>query len=173
MYISRVLMAAALLTGTAGFANAQAATQSIVLSASVGSVCTIGGGVTGNLITATPFGIGPNGVVSTAPVTITGGAVSCNQGVTVALTSASGGMSAPSITQKIHYSAIANITGVTGLSNASINTAASTTASGATAAGAPAASGTLSVTVTPIANISVLPTATYTDTLTVTLTPTP
>jgi hypothetical protein len=186
----KIMMAAVGLVMSGGVAWGQSASQTVNLSATVGTACTIAGSA--NALTGTATNL-----ISTATRTVTTGGplvlsaspggVTCSTNATITLTSARGGLtnttdagnaassSTGTFTNKIHYTARAaysdkeviidtsNTWSVTQVSNVS----ASTTSGAQTNA-------TLGL------EINVLPTATnrtlvggeYSDTLTVTITPT-
>lgn len=158
-------------------AEAQTATQDIIISATVNSACTINNVATGTTDTATIV-INANGSVNTTPITPTNAPyanVACNGPSNLQLTSLSGGVlngaAAAGFQNIINYTASATWNSVT----ANVNTSTVPTAAGPEAGTqAPVATafiGSLSVTITPIANTLPLVQGGYTDTLRVTLTP--
>jgi hypothetical protein len=158
-------------------AQAQTATQDIIISATVNGTCTINNLATGTTDTATIV-INANGSVNTTPVTPTNAPyanVACNGPSQLQLTSLSGGVlngaAAAGFQNIINYTASATWNSVT----ANVNTSTVPTATGPEAGTAqPVATafiGSLSVTITPIANTLPLVKGAYTDTLRVTLTP--
>ena len=189
----KFMMTMAALALSSGTAWGQGvATQTVALSANVGTYCTIGGAPTGTA--------GRTGVVTSmidnqrvgtgGDLTISGtqGTVACTSNATITLTSASGGLSNTTqagiaaagptggFTNKIHYSASASYNGQT----AGIDTSSTwgqtpvTTTSPTTTQGAQT-SGVLGLTVSVAATAAgrLLVGGDYTDTLTVSLTPTP
>ena len=176
----KIAMAAVFVGLLSGAAHAQGvATQNVNLTATVGGYCTIDGGPTGTLRSATvPVA---NGVVTPGnlPIGGTSGSVICTLNAKIQLTSANAGLTnsatvaAPFI-NKIHYTATASYNGAT----ETINTA--TAAAGVATAGQTTTAGgktnfplalAVSITQTPLG--SYLANGTYSDTLMVTLSPMP
>jgi hypothetical protein len=159
-------------------AVAQAATQDINITATVAGVCTIGGLATGSPGSAViPT---PSGTVDVTPITPIGSPfanVVCNGPSTLLLTSLNGGVvnsaSGTGFDRIINYSASATWNSVIASINTATNPAASIggNESGSPAAVATAGSGSLSVTITPLANAQPLIAGSYSDTLRITLTP--
>jgi hypothetical protein len=169
------LIVSLLLTGAA--ATAQTATQEIQISATVGKSCSINGGSTGVIDTAT-IPISPAGAVVTTPITPTQSPylnVVCNAPSTIQLTSNLGAVKnatvAPSgFTNIIDYQASATWNGVT----ATLDTATTPSAAGSesgTTQPVSAGSDSLSVTITPTANAAPLMGGSYSDSLFVVLNP--
>lgn len=165
------------LAATTGPAYSQAAQQQIQITATVNKACTINGASTGTLDTAT-IPIDASGDVVTGPITPDNAPyanVICNAPSTIQLTSQNGGVNNPAsppsgYTNIINYQASATWNSVT----ATIDTATIPTASGTesgTAQPVSAGSGSLQVTINPEANSSALVGGTYTDLLTILLTP--
>ncbi len=189
----KIMMAMAAMGLSSGVAWGQgAATQSVALSANVGTYCTIGGlstgtagrtGVATGMITSQRVGTGGNLTISG-----TQGTVACTSNATITLTSASGGLSnttaaglsaagaAGAFTNKIHYSAQASYNGQTaGIDTSPIWTQTAVTATSPTTSLGAQTAGVLALTVDvkPTAVGRLLAGGDYLDTLTVTLTPTP
>jgi hypothetical protein len=183
----KVLMATAALVAMAGAAQAQNATQTLTLSANVGSSCTIDTQSTGPART---------GVVSTSGGTVTGagtgssllplsgsnGMVGCNgMNARIQLTSQNGAMTGPAnsdsnYTNKITYTATASL-GSTSISLPTTDTTAAghTVTSEPTTGSGLTGSTPLVLTVTNVAqapNKTLVP-GNYIDVVTVTLTPAP
>ena len=157
--------------------HAQTATQDIIISATVLKTCTINNAAVGTPDTAT-IAITASGSVDTSVVTPTNSPyanVSCNAPSDLQLTSLNGGVknatTVSGLTNIINYTASATWHGVT----ATLNTSTLATAVGAESGTAQpvstAFSGSLSVSITPIANSQPLVQGAYSDTLRVTLTP--
>jgi hypothetical protein len=161
----------------AGAADAQTATQDINISATVASTCTINNAATGTVDTAT-IPITLAGSVNTAPITPTNAPyanVACNGPSELQLTSLNGGVvnagSAAGFAHIIDYTASATWHSVTATLNTSTVATAVGAESGTAQPVATAFSGSLAVTITPIANVLPLLQGAYADTLRVTLTP--
>ncbi len=170
-------IAALLALALADTANAQTATQDINISATVTSACTINNAATGSVDTAT-IPITLAGSVNTAPVTPTNSPyanVACNGPSNLQLTSLNGGVvnagSAAGFARIIDYTASATWHSVTATVNTSTVATAVGAESGTVQPVATAFSGSLGVTITPIANVLPLLQGAYADTLRVTLTP--
>lgn len=172
----KVVVAVALATvAGAGAVRAQTATQAIVLNASVPHICTVGNVASGpNVIQAVP--ITAAGSVNTAPINLNGAAfntVACNSAATIQLSSLNNGV----LNAGAPVAGFSNVINYTAAATWNTVTANLTTTGGAaplTGVGqsvASAASGSLSVTITPIANATPLVTGSFTDTLTVSLIP--
>lgn len=175
--IVALIFAVAALAG-AGSANAQTATQDVVLTASVPKYCQISGGATGAVINET-IPVSSAGVVTTTTISNTVASVVCNGTTDVLATSLSGGVvtatAAPSgFTNIIDYTAVATLdTAVSTIDTSSTGTAVGNEA-GNTATTTAGYSGTLDIDITPQTPASPLVASTgYTDTLRVTLTPAP
>lgn len=176
----RFIFGAAVLVATATSALAQTATQDVNLSATVAGFCTIDGSNTGaaRSATVTPT---TNGQVAAGSVTITGSdsPVVCNQNTRIQLRSAQAGLTGPgsptgSFINKIHYTATATANAVTESINTTSATANVFTSPG-TSSTAGAFSGVLALSISTLATPSgsyLLP-GSYSDTLTVQLTPVP
>jgi hypothetical protein len=175
--IARVAVLVGLFSGAA---HAQGvATQNVNLTATVGGYCTIDGGPTGTLRSATvPV---TNGVVTSGPLALggTSGQVICTLNAKIQLTSANAGLTnsvtvADPFINKIDYTATASYNGAI----ESINTT-SASAGVATLGAVTSAGGRtnfpldLAVNITPTPNGKYLANGTYSDTLTVTLSPMP
>jgi len=155
------------------------ATQNVNLPATVGGYCTIDGGPTGTLRTATvPVA---NGVVTSGPLAIggTSGQVICTLNAKIQLTSANAGLTNPATVvnpfiNKIHYTATASYNGATETINTATATAGVATAGATTTAGGKTnfpLDLAVNITQTPQGNY--LANGTYSDTLVVTLSPMP
>ena len=164
----RLAIVAIAVLGMTQKVSAQAATQTINLSADVIDYCSINGASAG--VTLSDTLTTSNGVVDTTPLpTFTISNVVCSTATDVTISSLNGGVlsatPAPAGFQNvIHYQASATFDGAT----ATITPPTTT----ATAATAGAGSGNLTVTVTPQANALPLVVASnYADVITVTLAP--
>ena len=179
----RMLMAAAVLAGLAGAAEAQGvATQNIELTANVGGYCTIDGTATGAARSGTV--LTANGkVASPGPVTLTGsnGQVICTSNAKIQLTTARGGMTgvtpAPGdqYTNKIHYTVTANYNGTTETLTTTDAMPANFMTAGTNTVGGAQTNQPLTLSVTTLATPTskFLTNGGYSDTITVTLTPLP
>jgi hypothetical protein len=164
-------------TAAAGQALSQAAQQQIQITATVNKACTINGASTGTLDTAT-IPIDASGNVVTGAITPASAPyanVICNSPSTIQLKSQNGGVkntaSPPSgYTNIIDYQATTTWNSATATIDTSTIPTATGTESG-TAQPVSAGSGSLQVTVSPKANTSALVGGTYSDLLTVLLTP--
>ena len=174
----KIAMVAVFVGLFSGAAHAQGvATQNVNLTANVGGYCTIDGGPTGTLRTATvPVA---NGVVTPGNLTIggTSGLVICTLNARIQLTSTNAGLINPATVaspfiNKIHYTATASYNGAT----ETINT--TTAAAGVATSGAVTTAGgktnfpldlTVNIAATPPG--SYLANGTYSDRLIVTLSP--
>jgi hypothetical protein len=177
----RVLMAAAVLAGLAGAAEAQGvATQNIELTANVGGYCTIDGTATGAARSGTV--LTANGkVASPGPVTLSGsnGQVICTSNAKIQLTTASGGMTGittpPSTeyTNKIHYTVTASYNGTTETLTTIDGMQSNFMTAGTDTQGGAQTNQPLTLTVTTLATPAgkFLTNGGYSDTITVTLTP--
>jgi len=175
----KIAMVAVFVGLFSGAAHAQGvATQNVNLTANVGGYCTIDGGPTGTLRTATvPVA---NGVVTPGNLTIGGvsGSVICTLNARIQLTTMSAGLTNPvtvadPFIKKIHYTATATYNGAT--ENIDTELASAGIATGGTVTtGGPKTNQPLDLTV----NIKATPTGkylangTFSDTLVVTLSPT-
>lgn len=175
----KTMMAMAVLGLSSGVAQAQGvATQTLNLTATVGGYCTIDGGSTGTTRSATvPV---TNGVATAGNLTLGGanGSVICTSNARIQLTSSSAGLTNPvaaadPFVSKIHYTATASYNGTTEtLTTTAVSPGIATT--GLVTTGGPKTGEALQLTV----NIAPTPTGkflangTFTDTLTVTLSPT-
>jgi hypothetical protein len=158
-------------------AFSQAAQQQIQITATVNKACTINGASTGTLDTATiPIDASSNVVTGAiTPANAPYANVICNAPSTIQLKSQNGGMkntaTPPSgYTNIIDYQASAIWNSVTATIDTSTIPTANGTESG-TAQPVSAGSGSLQVTINPAANSSPLVGGTYSDLLTVLLTP--
>jgi len=159
-----------------GAAYAQTAQQEIQISALVTGTCTINGGSTGTVDTAT-IPINGSGNVVTTPITPTNSpyaSVVCNSPSTIQLRSANGAVKNSTVvsglTNIIDYQASATWNAQTATIDTATNPAASGQETG-TAQPVGAGSGDLSVSITPVANSAPLVSGSYTDSLFVVLTP--
>jgi hypothetical protein len=176
------MMAAAALVGIGGAAHAQsAATQAIVLTATVGHYCTIDGGAAGasrTLTVTTSNGVATPGALTLTPSTSS--KVICTSNAKIQLTTARGGLTNgptptdPNFTNKIHYKAKATYNGATETLTTTDATAAGFRTAGTTTVGGAQTNVNLDITVDVLATPAgkLLVRGTYTDTITVTLTPT-
>jgi hypothetical protein len=177
-----VVMAAATLALTAGAAEAQgAATQQINLSAHVAHYCVIDGA--GSSASRTATVTVSNGTVATpGPLALTPGTrskVICTTNARIQLTTARGGLTNGIIpagahyTNKIHYTAKATYNGTTETLTTTDSTAAGFTTTGTTTVGGAQTNVDLDISLEVLATPpgKVLAGGTYTDTITVTLTP--
>lgn len=174
-FLSAVLAAAALFTTTA--ANAQTATQDIVIDATVAAACTINNVATGVSDTAT-ININADGSVDTSAVTPLNSPylnVACNAPSDLQVTSQNGGLTGPAAVagfdNVINYSADATWNSVTASVDTSTNGGSGAAEAGTAQSVATAHTGNLAVSITPIANSNPLVLGNYSDTLTVTLIP--
>lgn len=174
--MKKFIAMAAILAATSGSAFAQAASQNVTITATVAAFCTIDGLATGTANTASATSQITNGQVTGGALTLANAASPsvCNKASTISMSSANKGIlsatpaTAPFI-NKIDYTATANV-GATQATYATIGDAAvNGTTGGATAENLVIAITTVS---TPGTNYLVAAND-YTDTLTVTLTPTP
>ena len=149
--------------------------RAFTVTGAVAGVCTIGGIAHPTADVAT-IPISAVGVVNTSPIPKSYLNAACNAPSQLQLTSQKGAVtttsSATGFAKLINYSATASFSGA----NASLNTATNPAATGPESGTAIAASGgtptgTLSVTITPQANSQPLITGSYSDTLTITITP--
>ena len=166
-----------LLVIATGGANAQTATQDIVITAVVPKSCSVNNSAAGT-VDAAVIAITAAGNVNTAPVTPTNSPyanVACNAPSNLQLTSLSGGVvNASTVTgfaNIINYTGSATWNGVTATVNTASNPAATGSESGTAMAVSSAFSGSLSVSIAPAANTLPLVLGTYNDTLRVTLIP--
>jgi hypothetical protein len=169
----RILAAGSILIASLGAAHAQSS-QSITINANVGASCTLGTFSQGT------FTIVPNGgtvAPLNTPLQATA-QVTCNQNANVKLTSSNTGLSNTTTSalgtgyvNKIHYNAQASYNGIT----EALNTTAGPTSAGTSTTAGAVTNGMLTLAVNPIATDSgnVLVAGSYTDTLTVALTPVP
>lgn len=176
----KIAMVAVFIGLFSGAAHAQGvATQNVNLTATVGGYCTIDGGPTGTLRSATvPVA---NGVVTSGNLPIGGasGQVICTLNAKIQLTTMSAGLTNPATVtnpfiNKIHYTATASYNGAT----ETINTeaaAAGVATSGQTTTGGPQTNQALvlAVNITPTPSGKYLANGTFSDTLVVTLSPMP
>jgi hypothetical protein len=178
--MKRTIIFVAFLVGFNWSAQAQGvATQSVNLTATVGGYCTIDGSATGSARIATVNVA--NGVVTPGNVTIQGGNgnVICTSNAKIQLTSTSGGLTnsvsaLDPFVNKIHYTATASYNGATESINTSTATAGTPTTGQTTTAGPQTGSPlqlTVNVTATPTGKY--LANGTFSDTLVVTLSPSP
>jgi hypothetical protein len=174
-FLGAVLAAAALLSATA--ANAQTATQDITIDATVATTCTINNVATGTTDTAT-ININADGSVNTGAVTPTSSPyanVACNAPSDLQVTSQNGGLTGPAAVvgfdNVINYSATATWNSVPASVNTATNAASGAPEAGTVAPVGTAHTGNLSVSITPAANSNPLVIGSYSDTLTVTVTP--
>ena len=178
----KILMAAAALMITAGTAETQGvATQNVNLTASVGGYCTVDGAPTGTVRSAVvPTS---NGKVTGGGLTLSGasGNVICTTNAKIQLTTSSGGLTngppptEPTFTNKVHYTATASYNGKTEqLTTTDATTPGTTTPGTDTVGGAQTNQPlVLAVTVAPTPPGKFPVSGSYSDTLTVTLTPVP
>ncbi len=160
-----------LMAGSSGMAMAQAASQDVIINATVPLFCTIGGSATGSALAPVVVPVSSLGVVNTTTLNTSQANVTCNQKTHIDLTSLNGGVTGPAsppsgFTNKIHYTASAGV-GVG--TNGTLDTSGPTPGQGDT--GAAFAGQTLSISITPQTPSAPLVNGAYTDTLTVTLTP--
>lgn len=174
-YLGAVLAAAAFFMTTA--ANAQTATQDINLDATVNGICTIAGVATGVTDTAT-IGINPDASVDTTAVTPSNSPyanVSCNGPSDLQVSSLNGALTGPATVAGfdniIDYTATATWNSVNASVDTTTNAASGATENGTVVPVATAHTGNLSVSITPAANTNPLLVGSYTDTVTITLTP--
>ncbi len=162
----------------AGSANAQTATQDINITATVTKACTVNNAVSGTPGTAV-IPVSAAGAVTTTAITPTGSPfanVVCNAPSNLQLTSLSGGVvnaaaAVAGFSKIIDYSASATWGGATATLNTSTVATAAAAESGPLAPIAAANAGSLSVTITPIANALPLIIGAYSDTLRVSIIP--
>lgn len=150
--------------------------RGFTVTGTVAKVCTIGGVAHPTADTAT-IPVSPAGAVNTAVINKSYANAVCNTPSNVQMTSLNGAVKTsatpPSgFTNQINYSSTAVFSGA----SASLNTATNPLATGSESGTAVSTTGTLptgtlSVTITPQANASRLLSGTYTDTLTITITP--
>ena len=170
-YLVVALLAISSLTTTSA-ANAQAVSQDIQLNATVPSYCTIDGSATTSPLGPYTIPVSATGTVTTSTINVPPIAnVVCNQAANISMTSTSDGVTragpAPSgATNVIDYAASASFGGAT----ATIDTLLDVGSVGTTAN---AATGNLTVAITPQTPTLPLAPGAYSDTLVVTLTPTP
>jgi hypothetical protein len=161
-----------------GAAHAQGvATQNVNLTATVGGYCTIDGGPTGTLRSATvPVS---NGVVTSGNLTIggTSGWVICTMNAKIQLTSTNAGLTntatvADPFINKIHYTATASYNGASEMIDTTSATAGAATL-GTVTTGGPKTNQPLDLTVNikPTPTGKFLANGTFSDTLIVTLSP--
>ena len=171
--VSVAFALAALSAGTN--ANAQTATQDIIINATVTSFCTINGLTTGAAVAAATIPVAA-GIVTTSAINYNIANVSCNNNADVIATSLSGGVksaaaASPGVTTNIiNYTAAATFSGATSTINTATVATAAASEAGNTATTASAATGALTVAITPAQPALPLVTGAYTDTLRVTLT---
>ena len=150
-------------------------TRGFTVTGTVAKSCTVGG-VAHATDTAT-IPISAAGAVNTAVINRSYSSVACNAPSNVQLTSQNGaikttGTGPAAFTNLIDYSAAATFSGAT----ASLNTATNPLATGPESGTAVSTTGTqpngtMTVTITPQANVKTLIGGTYSDTLTITITP--
>ena len=172
----KIMMAAVGLVASSGVAWGQgAATQDVILNATVGPFCTVGGLATGssrsaNVPVANGRAVGGQITINGAQETIT-----CSGAANVTVTSLATGLThsnsktpAEGCTKKIHYRATAQVTGGTA---ATIDTSTNSSAPASIASAVTNAS--LEITVNVIATQAplLLVDGSYTDTLRVTIAP--
>jgi hypothetical protein len=159
----------------AGVLQARTSSQTFTVTGTVAKSCTIGGVAHPSADTAT-IGITANGAVATTPINRSYANTVCNTPSNLQLISQNGAVKATGavagLANLIDYAAAATFSGA----SAALNTAAVPTAVGAesgvavpTIGNTP--SGLLSVTITPQANPQPLLAGSYSDTLSITLTP--
>jgi hypothetical protein len=170
----KVAAFAALSVGIAGEAFAQAATQDVNITATVNPTCLISGLATGAAL-ANPVTVSSAGYVSTTTTTHTVNSVVCNVAADVLTTTINGAVTNPNpaaagFQNTFDYTATAAFGGAT--SNIDTSTVAAG-GTGSTANTGGARSGNLVIGVTPTTNTNPLVSGSYSDTLRVTLTPTP
>ena len=169
---------AAFAVASAASANAQTATQDINITATVTKACTVNNAVAGTAGTAV-IPVTAAGAVTTTTITPTGSPfanVVCNAPSNLQLTSLSGGVvnagtATAGFSKIIDYSASATWGGATATVDTSSTPAAAGSESGALAAIATANAGSLTVSITPIANALPLIIGAYSDTLRVSIIP--
>ncbi len=152
------------------------ASRGFTVTGTVAKSCTIGGVSNPTADTAT-IPVSAAGAVNTAVINKSYANVSCNTPSNVQLTSQNGavkssGAAGNGFTNMIDYAASATFSGATATLNTATNPAATGSETGAavsTTGTQPA--GTMSVAITPQANASKLLGGTYSDTLTITITP--
>jgi hypothetical protein len=178
-----VVMAAATLVAMAGAAEAQGAgaTQAINLSAHVAHYCVIDGAASSTSRTVTVT-MSNGKVAAPGPLALSPAGrskVICTSNARIQLTTARGGLTNgttpadANYTNKIHYTAKATYNGTTETLTTTDGTAAGFTTNGTTTVGGAQTNVDLdiAVDVLPTPNGKVLAGGTYTDTITVTLTP--
>lgn len=169
--IAAVLLAICSLTNSQ-VANAQSVSQDILLNATVPSYCTIGGSATTSPLGPYTIPVSATGVVNTTQINVPAiPNVVCNRAANFSFQSVSSGVTsggpAPmGATNVIEYAAVANFGGAT----ASYNTS---TDSGSVGTTPNAVTDNLVVAITPLLPTLPLAPGNYTDTLIVTLSPTP
>jgi hypothetical protein len=177
----KVVMAAAALVAMVGAAQAQgAATQQVNLNATVGGYCTIDGSATGTARSAT-VSTANGKVASPGSLTLSGtsGNVICTSNARIQLRTASGGLtngptpSDTNYTNKIHYTAEANYGGIAETLTTTDTTPANFQTNGTVTTGGAQTNQPLNITVTSLATPAnkFLVNGSYSDTITVTLTP--
>jgi hypothetical protein len=181
--MQKIMMAAAALVGMGGVAHAQsAATVAINLTAKVDHYCTIDGagpGASRTLTVTTSNGkVATPGALTMTPSTSS--KVICTSNAKIQLTTAKGGLTNgptptdANYTNKIHYTAKATYNGATETLTTTDATAAGFQTIGTTTVGGAQTNVNLDITVDVLATPAgkFLVNGTYTDTITVTLTPT-
>ena len=163
----------------ASSADAQTATQDINITATVTKACTVNNAVAGTAGTAV-IPVSAAGAVTTTAITPTGSPfanVVCNAPSNLQLTSLSGGvvnagaLPSAAFSKIIDYTASATWGGATATVDTSTVATAAAAESGALAPIAAANSGSLTVSITPIANAKPLIIGGYADTLRVSIIP--
>jgi hypothetical protein len=150
--------------------------SSFVVSGSVAKTCTIGG-ISHPAADNAVIPIKPGGVVDTTPIPKSYANAACNTPSNLQLSSANGGVKNTAtppagFTNIINYSAVSMFAGATATLNTATIPAASGTETGTAVSTTGATpSGTLSLTITPQANTQLLTVGSYSDTLTITITP--
>ncbi len=150
--------------------------RAFTVTGTVAKVCTIGGLAQGPTDTAT-IPVSPAGNVGTGVINRTYTNVACNTPSNVQISSQNGAVRTTSVpptgfTNQINYSSTATFSGATATLNTAANPAATGTESGtaiSTSGGTPA--GSLGVAITPQANAQRLLSGTYSDVMTITITP--
>ena len=152
------------------------ASRAFTVTGTVNSACTIGGLTHPSADTAT-IPISAAGAVNTAVINKSYASVVCSSPSNVQMTSLNGavknaGTASAGFTNQINYSSTAAFSGA----SASLNTATNPLATGpesgtAVSTTGTAPSGTMTVTITPQANVLPLIGGAYSDTLTITITP--
>jgi hypothetical protein len=177
----RNALAIAALVAMPSAALAQSASQQINLNAFVDSYCTIDGSASSSSRTATVATA--NGQVAPGPLSLSGssGTVVCSTNAKIQLTTANGGLknaATPpdeSHVNRIHYVASAGYNGMTETLTTSDATPANFTTTGTTTTAGARSNAPLTVGVTSVATTpgKALVSGSYTDVITVTLTPAP